>query len=160
MDWRFRSSRQAVELIEAVTRHDASFDILCHPVDPALCMYAETEPDYVAKVRAFYKELGIASAIWASPAEQPPQYVEIDKEYEHVLHLDLTRIVAYVDEDTWSPYLYGKRNDFQFSQQPVRYANTSLIICTPLAASEVKWFRRYERTRPDKYKVVEDRPWP
>ncbi len=147
-------------IIEAVTRHDADFNILSHPVDPGRSPYADTQPGYVGKIEAFYSELGIASAIWASPAESPCPYVEYGKECEYFLHLDPSRIVAYVNEKTWSPFLYGKRDDFEYSRTRTTYEHTSLIICTPLDASEVIRFCRYHRERPDKFSIVEDRPWP
>jgi len=146
--------------IKAATRHDADLSIHAHPVYPDRSPYAKTQPGYVDKIKAFYCELGIDSAIWASPVEQSRPYVEIGKECEYILDLDLSRIVAYVNEKTWSPYLYGERDEFEYSRTRTDYEHTSLVICTPLDVAEVILFRKFHRERPDKFHVVEELWWP
>ena len=146
--------------IKASTRHDEHFDIFTDRVDPSRSPYAGTVKSYVKKVAEFYQQLGISSAIWATPINQPPKYVELGKEYEYFLRLDQSRIVAYVNEKTWSPYLYGERSDFEHSRTPITYEHTSLVISAPLLPHEVTERQIYDRRSPDKFDVIERRPWP
>jgi len=74
------------------------------------------------------------------------------------LEIDEDRAVAYVDETTWSAYLYGKRGTFDYSTTPQRYEITSIIVPTPITKQEVKAIRRYRRTNgPDSYELVEEK---
>jgi len=145
--------------IHARTRHDKDFDIFTHPMDPTKSPYAHYA-GYTDKLAAFYAQLGITSAIWASPEEPPPKYVERCKQYEYILRLNESRVVAYVNESTWSPYIFGERDDFEYSVTPVQYEDTSLIISTPLVANEVVLFRQYRNLNgPDRFEVIEERPF-
>lgn len=143
----------------AVTRHDEDFDILSDYVDPGRSSYSHF-PNYARKVAALYEELGIESALWAFPENQPPEFVERGKEYEYVLAIDESRVVAYVNESTWSPYIRGEREDFEFCREPQRYEELSLIIPTPIRPDEVVYYRIYRNTNgPDSFEIVEEGPF-
>ncbi len=145
-------------LVRALTRHGEGFDILSHPIDPARSFYVEAISDYPTKVRKLYRELGIDSAIWATPDSQPFGLFEIGKECEHVLEVDEGRIVAYVNETEWSAYISGELDSFEYSRLPVTYPSMSLLIPTPILPGEVKRYRRYECTNgPESFELVEDR---
>jgi hypothetical protein len=145
--------------IDARTRHDRDFDILTHPFDPLKSSYA-CYAGYTEKIAALYEQLGIKSALWAFPAELLLKYVESRKEYEYLLRLDESRVVAYVNEDTWLPFLKGVRDDFEFSVTPAQYQMTSLIIPTPIATAEVICVRRYRILNgPDRFEVVKEMPF-
>ena len=146
--------------IRVTTRHCEDFDICAETVDPSKSRYARTVPDYAAKVTAFYKQLGVRSAIWTTPEAERPKYLETCKPVEYVLEVANGRVIAYVDELTWSDYLYGKRKDFTFSKTPVQYEMTSILISPPITKAEVKARRRYRRTNgPDHYELVEEVPF-
>ena len=59
--------------------------------------------------------------MWTTPATDRPKYLETCKPVEYALELDEDRIVAYVDEGTWSDYLYDKRETFDYATTPVDY---------------------------------------
>lgn len=147
-------------LIKAITRHDAGFDIISHPIDPAQSPHARHYPDYERKMLEFYKRLGIKSALWAYPENQQPERVEAKKKCEYVLEVEESRIVAYVNEATWSPYVIGKWDHYEYSVTPTKYNEMSLLIQTPICEEEVLRFRRYRCiSGPDNFEVIEDRPW-
>ncbi len=140
--------------IQVITRHCKDFDIYTHPVDPAKSPYA-TNPGYPEKVAAFYKQLGVTSALWAFPAHQTPKSVPLCKPYEYVLQLDESRVIAYVNESTWWSYVIGECEDFERSITPVQYEDTSLIIPSPIHQNELHRFRRYDNTNgPDHFEIV------
>ena len=142
--------------IQAITRHDKDFDIYTHPVDPAKSPYARY-PGYTEKVAAFYKRLGVTSALWAFPFHQPLKTVERCKQYGYILQLDESRVIAYVNESTWSPYIFGEREDFEYSTAPTEYEFTSLIIPTPIDQNELQFSRQYRNTNgPDHFEIVEE----
>lgn len=143
--------------VQVITRHSEDFDIHTETIDPALSPYVRTVRNYVAKISAFYSRLGICSAMWTTPAADRPMYLETCKPVEYVLELDEDRIVAYVNEKTWSAYLYDKRKTFDYSTTPKHYKMTSILVAIPIRKADVKAFRRYRRTNgPDKYELVEE----
>lgn len=143
--------------IRALSRHNSEFDILTHPVYPAKSPYARIS-NYTQRIAEFYNRLGIESALWAHPEDRPPRFVERCKPCEYVLQLDVSRIVAYINEATWSPYLYGDRDDFEYSTTPTAYPELSLLIPTPIRLHEVLMFRRYRNTNgPESFEIVEER---
>ncbi len=143
--------------IRVTTRHCEGFDICAQTVDSSKSPYARAQPDYVAKVTAFYQQLGVDSAIWTTPEAEPLKYLETCKPVEYVLEVDERRVIAYVDESTWSDYLYGKRGDFTFSKTPVQYEVTSILVSPPVTPAEVKARRRYRSGgQPDHYELVEE----
>jgi hypothetical protein len=125
------------ETVIVITRHNEGFDIHTHPIDPTKSRYAKLSRCYVERVVAFYKELGIESALWAYPEDQPPKHVEPCKPCEYVLQIDPNRVIAYVNEEKWSPYAMGDRDDFEYSTTPVVYPLMSLLSATPIAPDEV-----------------------
>ena len=142
--------------IQAITRHDKDFDIYTHPVDPAKSPYARY-PGYTEKFAELYEQLGVTSALWAFPAQPAPKSVERCKQYEYVLDLDESRVIAYVNESTWSPYIFGEREDFEYSTAPREYEVMSLIIPTPIKQKELRLLRRYQNTNgPDHFKIVDE----
>ncbi len=141
--------------VQVTTRHSEDFDIHTETIDPAMSSYAGTVPDYVAKVKAFYSDLKIRSAMWTVPAAERPAYLEPCKPVEYLLELDENRIVAYVNSHTWSDYLFDKRNNFDYSTTPTQYEMTSILIHTPIRQTEVKEFRRYRQMKDSlKYELV------
>jgi hypothetical protein len=143
--------------IRVTTRHSEGFDICAGTIDASKSPYARTVGDYTAKVKAFYRQLGVPTAIWAVPEVERPKYLEPRKTVEYVLEVDESRVVAYVDEEEWSAYLYGKRGDFAFSEAPAPYRMTSILIRAPVARAEVKARRRYRCTNgPDRYELVDE----
>ena len=74
-----------------------------------------------------------------------------------MLEVDEGRVIAYLDERTWSDYLYGKRVDFTFCTTPTQYEMTSILIHPPVRTTEVKARRRYRCINgPDHYELVEE----
>ena len=143
--------------IRVLTRHSQDFDIHTVTVDPAKSPYAHL-PNYILKVTAFYRQLGIRSAIWATLESEPLSILESGKNFEYVLEVDESRVVAYVDGRTWPEYLYGKRDTFDYSTTPQKYQSTSVIIPTPIKNDEVKAIRRYRRTNgPGSFELVEEK---
>ena len=143
--------------IRVLTRHPEDFDIHTVTVDPAKSSYAHLA-NYTLKLTAFYRQLGIRSAIWATPESEPFAYLETGKNFEYVLEVDESRVVAYVDEATWSAYLYGNKGTFDYSTTPQDYQNTSVIIPTPIKKDEVKAIRRYRRMNgPGSFELVEEK---
>ncbi len=141
--------------IRVTTRHSEDFDVLTEMIDPTKSPYVESVNDYVRKITGFYTELGVKSAIWTWAAAWQPEFFESDKPVEYLLELSEDRVIAYVDEQTWSPYLYGKRKDFVYSRTPVQYTYTSVLVTAPLRREEVKEFRRYSRTNLSHCKLEE-----
>ena len=75
----------------------------------------------------------------------------------YLLEVNEDRIVAYVDETTWSDYLYDRRETFDYSATATQYGITSILVATPITKAEVKAVRRYRRTNgPEKYELVEE----
>jgi hypothetical protein len=130
-------------------------------IDPAKSPYANFFGyDYVRKIAAFYDELGIKSAIWTTPVTQaPPEFFEADKPVEYLLEINEDRVIAYVNELTWSPYLHGMRSHFEYSRTPIQYQMTSVLVATPIRKQEIKEFRRYRRTMTGHCELVEAKPW-
>jgi len=144
--------------IRVTTRHSEDFDICAESLEPEKSPYARGVRDYAAKVKAFYQQLGVRSAMWTTPEAERPKHLETQKTIEYVLEVDERKVVAYVDESSWSDYLYGKREDFSFSKTPRQYAITSILITTPVTKGEVKAIRRYRRTNgPDRYELAEEK---
>jgi hypothetical protein len=143
--------------IRITTRHGEDFDICAETVEPGKSPYARNVRDYTAKVMAFHAQLGVRSAMWTTPEAERPKYLERCKPVEYLLEVDEGRVVAYVDELSWSDYLYGRREDFDFSKTPRQYAMTSILISTPIEKAEVKAIRRYRCTNgPDHYELAEE----
>ncbi len=140
--------------LRVTTRHDEKFDVLTEIIDPTKSPYAESVNDYVRKVKAFYAVLGVKCAIWT--AAWQPEFFETDKPVEYLLELSEERVIAYVDEQTWSAYLFGQGTDCEYSRTPVQYAMTSVLVAPPIKSEEVKEFRRYSRTNTGHCKL-EDR---
>ena len=131
-------------LIELITRHAPDFDLISAGIDPGKSPYAPYVGDqYARRITAFYNDIGVTSAVWTWPSSQPPQFFEPCKPIEYVLDVDETRVIAYVDEDTWSPYLFGKRSSFNYSRCPVKYPITSMLIESPVRIEEIREIRRY-----------------
>jgi hypothetical protein len=131
-------------VIRVWTRHCEDFDVLTEMIDPAQSPYARTVPGYVEKVSRFYRELGVTSAMWT--AAWQPEFLEPEKPVEYLLELSEKRVIAYVDEETWSPYVFGKRLDFVYSRTPAQYRFTSVLVAVPIRREEVKELRRYTST--------------
>ena len=147
----------AAMMVQLTTRHSEDFDIHTETVDPALSSYVQEVRDYASRVTAFYSQLGVRSAIWTVPASQRPESLETIKPVEFLLELAEDRIVAYVDESTWSDYLADKRGSFDYSTTPMQYKMTSILVATPITKAEVKAVRRYRCTNgPNKYELVEE----
>jgi hypothetical protein len=144
------------------TRHSDDFDILTTFREPAESPYSHYET-YVPRVTAFYAELGVKSALWTVFAEDAPLYVETDKTIEYLIDVAESRIIAYVDEIVWSPYVTGETDGpfCSFSRTPVRYAETSILVALPLQSYEVKEWRRYELLGggPKDFRLAECKPW-
>jgi hypothetical protein len=130
--------------IRVTTRHGEDFDILTEMIEPKKSPYAETVNGYVEKIANFYALLGVKSAMWT--AAWVPEAFEFQKPVEYLLELSEDRVIAYVDEQTWSPYLFGQRIDFQYSRAPARYAMTSVLVAPPIKRDEIKAIRRYSCT--------------
>lgn len=145
--------------IRVLTRHSQDFNIHTVTVDLAKSPYADIPGyDYVLKVTEFYRKLGIRSAIWATPESEPFLCLETGKEFEYVLEVDESRVVAYVDESTWAAYLEGNQGTFHCSTTRQEYQSTSVIIPTPIKQVEVKAIRRYRRTNgPGSFELVEEK---
>jgi hypothetical protein len=144
--------------IRVTTRHGQDFDIHAAVIDPAKSPYARSfhEDVYQWKVRAFYAELGVSSAMWTTPDSQAfPKAFEPHKPIEYLLEVEEERVIAYVDEMTWSPYLHGMRPRFEYSRTPKWYENTSVLVATPIRTAEVKEIRRYRPTRTGHCQLVE-----
>lgn len=146
-------------LMRVLTRHSQDFDIHTVTVDLGKSPYADIPGyDYVLKVTEFYRKLGIRSAIWGTPESEPLLCLETGKEFEYVLEVDESRVVAYVDEPIWSAYLAGSRDTFEYSTKPRDYQDTSVIIPTPIKKDEVKGIRRYRRTNgPGSFELAEEK---
>ncbi len=143
--------------IQLTTRHPKDFNIHVETIDPALSPYSKTVRDYASKIAEFYSKLGISSAIWTVKASERPRFLETSKPVEYLLELAEDRIVAYVDEATWSAYLYGKRESFDYSRTTLQYEMTSILVATPISKAEVKAIRRYRRMNgPNKYELVDE----
>jgi len=146
-------------MIRVTTRHSEDFDILSCDIDPARSPYAELSADYALKIRAFYSDLGVQMSIWTNPVEQPPSFFEPIKPVEYMLEIAKDRIVAYVDEETWSPFLLNGRPTFEFSRTPVSYKMTSILVAAPIRPEEVKEVRRYRRGNRGNCELVTRTPW-
>ncbi len=146
-------------MIRVTTRHPEDFNILCEDIDPTRSLYAEYNDRYASKVKALYAELGIQTAIWTTPEDQPPAFFEPGKPVEHLLEVEESRIIAYVDELTWSPFLFGDRPTFDYSRTSVRYDMTSILVGAPIRPEEVKEVRRYRCGPRRNCELVEKRPW-
>ena len=143
--------------IRVLTRHSEDFDIHTVTVDPAKSTYAHLA-NYTLKVTTFYRQLGIRSAIWARPESDPFLFLEMGKELEYVLEVNESRVAAYVEESTWSAFLYGKRDTFDYSLTRQKYQDTSVIIPTPIEKDEVMAIRRYRSTNgPGSFELVEEK---
>jgi hypothetical protein len=81
--------------------------------------------------------------IWTTPAETHPAYLEFSNTLEYLLEISDDRIIAYVDELTWSNYLMGKADAFKYSTLPQNYAIMSILVACPIRKHEVKAIRRY-----------------
>jgi hypothetical protein len=145
--------------IRVTTRHGEGFDLHIDSPEPAKSPYAAFFGEqYVQKVLAFYKELGVTSAMWTTPATQPPEWFEPFKPLEYLLEINEDRVIAYVDELTWSGYLHGKCNSFLFSRRPIEYEIASVLVRTPIRKEEVKEVRLFRATRTDRCVLVETKP--
>ncbi len=143
--------------IHVLTRHCESFNILTDHIDPTRSPYADTVNDYVQRIRDFYWALGVKSAMWAWAAWSPPEFFETDKPVEYSLQLSADRIIAYIDEKSWSDYLYGKRFDYVYSREPAQYESTSVLIALPVKREEIKVWRRYTRTSTGHCEIQEEK---
>lgn len=144
-------------MLRVITRHSEEFNIYTEAPDPAKSPYAANVKDYAAKVTVFYEQLGISSAIWTMPEAQPPKYVELHKPVEYLLEIDEDRVIAYVDEQGWSEFLYGQQANFDFSRTPRTFPMTTILVAPPIKPEEVRAIRRYRRTNgPDSFEVVEE----
>ena len=123
--------------IRVVTRHPPEFHIFTDAVDPAKSRYADLFPDYVSKISQFYDQIGIRSAIWTIPESQRPDHVETCKPVEYLLEIDESRVVAYIDELTWSPYLQSDRSSFEFATSPMEYEKMSILVAAPITKREL-----------------------
>src|SRR5262249_40788157 len=108
---------------------------------------------------ALYAQLGIESAIWAWPEHQLPEFFESGKPLEYLLEIEEHRIIAYVDEVTWSPYLNDKAEAFKFSRTPKAFEITSILVAPPIKGEEVKEVRRYCASATGHCHLVESIPW-
>lgn len=72
------------------------------------------------------------------PESYRPPCLEPGKEIEYLIDVNEGRIAAYVDEHSWSDFLYGNRDDFNFSLTRKDFALTSILVRAPLQAGEVK----------------------
>lgn len=142
------------------TRHSEDFDIHTGFVDPARSPYVATFGDkYFQKVREFYNRLGVNSAIWAVPISQAFEFFEFDKPLEYRLEVQEDRVIAYVEEWTWSEYLQGRRTDFQYSLVPIAYERASVLVAPPLTQEEIKEVRRYRASASGRCELVETRQY-
>ena len=143
--------------VRALTRHPEDFDIFTEHVDSGRSSYVTTFSSYTGKIAAFYRELGVTSAIWAIPEHHGFQLVEYDKPVEYVLEVNDDRIIAYVDDASWTAYLSGQHDTFRYSTTPEHYELTSLLIRPPLRRSEVKIRRLYRTTNgPCSFELVDE----
>lgn len=133
-------------MIRVTTRHPERFNILSVDIDPARSLYAEGNDHYASKVKTLYAELGVQTAIWTTPVEQPLEFLEPGKPIEYLLEIESRRVIAYVDEMTWSHFLCDQRKTFHYSRTPVTYEVTSILVAAPIKREEVKEFRRYVRS--------------
>jgi hypothetical protein len=156
MSFTIRQTQERCSMpIRVTTRHDGGFDILTDTIDPAKSSYARTVPDYVQKITRFYTELGVKSAVWT--AAWQPEFLESDKPVEYLLELSENRVIAYVDEETWSAYLFGRRRDFVYSRTPAQYRFTSVLVAVPVRREEVKKLRRYTSTATGHCRLQEEK---
>jgi hypothetical protein len=145
--------------IRLSTWHSADFDILAEFVDPARSPYAGV-PDYTQKVKSLYAQLGILSAVWAYPkARRPAEPPDMSKPIEYLLEVSDNRVAAYVESRSWSEYLWGSQQSFEFSTAPAQYGNATILIPTPLKREEVKAMRRFEKISPGFYRLIEELPF-
>ena len=146
-------------MIRVTTRHPEDFDILSTSIDPSRSPYAKSNPLYLAKLKTLYEKLTVQAAVWTTPQDQPPEFFEEYKSVEYLLEIEPERIIAYVDEWTWSTFLAGQCQDFKYSLVPARYRNTSILVAVPLRADEVKEIRRYRCGPRRNRELIDRRPW-
>jgi hypothetical protein len=139
--------------IRVITRHGDGFDIYSATIDPAKSPYANCVANYTQKILDFYSQLGVTSAQWTATWE--PEFIEADKHFEYLLELTEDRVIAYVDEQSWSSFLFGKTNSFEYSRTPMQYEYTSVLVTPPIRREEAKELRRYSRTNTGHCKLEE-----
>lgn len=143
-------------MLRLITQHSLDFDILSSTVDHSRSPYFNSVEEYVAKLKAFYAELGVAEVLWTSPEDEPRDGMTVLKPAEYLLEVDESRVVAYVDELSWSPYVTGETDaPFRYSRSPERYGVTSILIAMPLRREEVIEYRRYQIDNPDRFYMIE-----
>jgi hypothetical protein len=142
--------------IRLSTWHSPEFNIFTENVDPNESPYAWIK-NYANKVIAFYAQLGIRSAIWAYPEAERQKTLTVCKPVQYLLEVNEHRVVAYVDADSWSEYLWGQQDDFEFSTTPRDFASASILIATPVRREEVKAIRRYRIRTPTSFELVEEK---
>jgi hypothetical protein len=146
--------------IQVLTRHGEEFDILTDKIDPTKSHYARFfGNNYVTKISAFYAELGTRAVMWTRPISQPFDAFEPSKSIEYLLEIPETRVVAFVDELTWSAYLHGKCKSFRYSRLPIQYESTSVLVTTPIKREEVKEVRQYRASPTGHCELVKTQPF-
>ncbi len=146
-------------MLRLLTRHPEDFDILSSDIDPARSLYAEHNPRYASRVRALYAGLGIRTAIWTVHENQSFQAFESGKPLEYLLEVQPGRVVAYVDEGSWSYYVLGQAATFRYSRTPATYQYTSILVAPPLIPAEVKEVRRYRGNAVGHAELVQRARW-
>src|SRR5262245_48722783 len=131
-----------MKMVRVTTRHPEDFDLLSQDIDPARSLYAIHNVEYASKIKAFYSTLDVPAAIWSAPEDQPMEYVEPGKTIEYLLTVEENRIIAYVDECTWSHFLSGQRSAFSYSRTAVRYDVTSVLVAVPIKPEEIREVRQ------------------
>ena len=141
--------------IRVSTWQSSEFDIFTKNVDLNRSPYAYLK-DYAKKVTAFYARLGIRSAIWCYADAMPQTTLTVCKPIEYLLEVADNRVVAYVDDGSWSEYINGRQSDFSFATTTMPSASSSLIVATPLKREEVKVKRRYRIRSPSSFELIEE----
>jgi hypothetical protein len=131
--------------LRVTTRHSEDFDIFSATIDPSKSPYSNLNgiSNYCEKVKSLYAQLRVQSAIWTTPESDPPESFEPAKPLEYLLEINEDRVLAWIDEFTWTEYLRGERACFSISKTPKQYRMTSILVSSPIKRDEVKEVRKY-----------------
>jgi hypothetical protein len=125
--------------------HSKEFDILEKNIDSRLSGYIDSaRPNYVEKVLALYSSLDVEAAIWAESDLPPIDYVTVRKETIHVFEVEVSRVLAYIEETSWSAYIHEERNDFDMSLNKAYPEPCTVLVRSPLRTENLITSTTYE----------------
>ena len=151
--------------IKVATVQSRNFDIF-GPIDPKKSKYHLRNENwmYVKKLKCLTNILNVGSVVWAYAWDDRPDNWEEDKPIEYELKLSIDRIVAYINEDIWSPFVTNPNSSedgFEvivrsaISTAPLANCNSSILVEAPLMPSEVM-YRREFRNRHGKREIIKE----